>query len=888
MCDSSRPGPRTARPPGHLCSTMPGLRPATRLAPCLARCGPLVLALAACHGGTAHQGGGADETAGSEGSGTSASTTTSTTAGSGADTSEGTSSTGIDPDAAQILLHFGDEVPVPVRERVIDHVEAVAARPVVVLDADDIIGDPPADSWVLSFGDTPSTRELIAASELDGAPSETVIVRSGQVAGLDAIVTDARPLDPDPHGHAHLGLGYGAYAILEELGFAFLHPLAPMRPEALPDTLPQIDSATSPRWPIRGLQLHTMHPLELTEMLQGWGPGGPDDLEGWQAMLPEWDAFLEWMLANRQNRVHWVLLRSESWGEFADGQEHIDRLHTLVSRAHDFGVWAGLDTPIRQHQQNTWRLIREDGELEDELAQLRDNVDYLMQAELDYLATESGTTEFTPTDDTRMVAWMDELARHLDEAHGRSALIKIHTSSGQTVANYDDPDTGEPLNFNFLPHYADPRMGIMPHTIQHYGLDDPAPTYGNTDFAFMLEFMAEEAGSRTVVWHPETAYWVSFDIDVPLLLPVYAERRLHDLRMIAAAEDAGMTGRGELAGSPIDGQLTFSSGWEWGYWLQEVTTARASWDPHVELDDDEALRVALAPIVRPFGAVGPQVSDLLVELAQAQHELMIEGRVGGTPPADILRRSGQAYLQGFEPFDDLTDLAQDVPGLTLTMTQPEKLGLVEMRNPLHVPPPYSSQLEPLLDEMEGRFTVIADGLEALAPEIPAPAQPLFADLQVGARVTALRAQQLHALYDYTDGLYDQSDAVLEMRLQRARDALDEAAVLVLAHESNYRVDPDRIAGWRPNPTAYSFTYLWTARSLYYWWRDEAKAVLAPVSPCYLNIIDPVLVGFGEGSLTDSAGALAAIFDAVPGLGGIAECLTVPAGGPPLPPPGVRD
>ncbi|HWB74499.1 MAG TPA: hypothetical protein VG755_06080, partial [Nannocystaceae bacterium] len=688
---------------------------------------------------------------------------------------------------------------------------------------------------------------------------------------------------------AHLGLGYGAYAVLEELGFAFLHPLAPMRPEALPAALPTIDRTSSPRWPIRGLQLHTMHPLELTELLNGWGPNGYDDEAGWNAMLPEWDAFLEWTLANRQNRVHWVLLRSEPWAEFADGQERIERLRTLVDRAHEYGVWVGFDTPIRQHQQNTWRLIRGDsGVLEDELAELRDNVDHLMQANLDYLATESGTTEFTSTDDTRMVAWMDELAAHLGDTYGREALIKIHTSTGQTVENYDDPDTGEPLNFNFLPHYADPRMGIMPHTIQHYGLDDPAPTYGNTDFAFMFEFMAEEAGRRTVVWHPETAYWVSFDIDVPLLLPVYAERRLHDLRLIAQAEDAGMTGRDRFAGTPIDGQITFSSGWEWGYWLQEVVTARAAFDPHLELDDDEALRVALAPIVRPFGAVGPQVADILVDYTAAQHELLIDGRIGGTPPSDILRRSGQAYLQGWEAFDDLTDIAQDVPGLTLTMTQPEKLGLVEMRNPLHPPPPYSAQLEPLLDEMEGRFTVIADELDALAPDIPAPAQSLYADLAVGARVTALRARQIHGLYDYIDGLYDEDDTELAMRLQRARDALDDAAVLVAAHESNYRVDPERIAGWRPNPTAYGYTYLWSVRTLYYWWRDEAKAVLAPVSPCYLNIVDPVLVGFGEGSLTDVSAALASIFDAVPGLGGISECLTVPPGGPTLPPEGVRD
>ena len=53
--------------------------------------------------------------------------------------------------------------------------------------------------------------------------------------------------------------------------------------------------------------------------------------------------------------------------------------------------------------------------------------------------------------------------------------------------------TAYPLNFNFLPHFADARLGVMPHTVQHYALDDPAPTYGNEDFHHMREFLQEEA-----------------------------------------------------------------------------------------------------------------------------------------------------------------------------------------------------------------------------------------------------------------------------------------------------------------------------------------------------------------------------------------------------------
>jgi len=31
---------------------------------------------------------------------------------------------------------------------------------------------------------------------------------------------------------------------------------------------------------------------------------------------------------------------------------------------------------------------------------------------------------------------------------------------------YPDPRTGEPINFNFLPTYADKGLGVMPHTVQ--------------------------------------------------------------------------------------------------------------------------------------------------------------------------------------------------------------------------------------------------------------------------------------------------------------------------------------------------------------------------------------------------------------------------------------
>ena len=110
---------------------------------------------------------------------------------------------------------------------------------------------------------------------------------------------------------------------------------------------------------------------------------------------------------------------------------------------------------------------------------------------------------------------------------------------------------------------------------------------------------------------------------------------------------------------------------------------------------------------------------------------------------------------------------------------------------------------------------------------------------------------MHALYDYVDGYWDKEAAWRADRLKTARSALDAAAIIVHRREAGYRVPADRIAGWRANPTAYHFGYLWSVRSLYYWWRDEGKAIDAPVSPCYLNVINPADVGFGEGMATDA-------------------------------------
>ncbi len=789
--------------------------------------------------------------------------------------------------APTVVVQLGADVPPRPAARILSLLQQAARRPVEVRPAGATVGALASGSLVVAIGDTGTTQSLIPSADLQAAGSEGFVLRSDVRTGVVRIAASGLPAAHDPHGiTTNRGLLYGAYALLEELGFAFLHPLEATVPDGLRAPAAPLDRAEAPHWPVRGWHLHTMHPLELTEVLNGWGQGDPHDEPSWRAMLADWEEFCEWAIANRQNEVEWVLLQADSWQAFADGPVRQQRLRECVDIGHAWGLAMGGDAALALRQQHTFHLVRKTGALADEVAQIHSGIDYLMGCGFDFLTTEMGFSEFTSPDDVKQLAWLDAFAEYLDTRYGVEATTKVHVSQGQTCDNFVDPDTGQPLNFNFLPHYADPRLGVLPHSVQHYALDDPAPTYGTTDFAFMREFLQEEVGRRKVLWFPETAYWVSFDIDVPLFLPVYADRRLYDLRLLAEDERAGRMGRGPHAGGRMDGQMVFSSGWEWGYWLGEVVTARAAWDPLAPtLSHEEALRAALAPVVRPFGPVADRVRDVLVELCRDQRELLIEGKVNGRRPADVTKRNGQAYLQGWETWDDVMELARLIPGLHPATTQPSKLGLVDMRRGWLPGPDYAAEIEPLLAAMVQRFTAHADALAALTPQVPAAARPLYDEVVDSARMTALRAQQVHGLYDYVSAL--QSAPVWALaRLSAARAALDAAAQVVADREPRYRVDPDRIAGWRDNPTAYAFTYLWTARSLHFWWRDEGKAVDAPWSPAYLNVIDPLDVAFGEGfwlPLTrlarDVGGQL--------GAGAVTDLLSAPAQEPTYPPAGLR-
>ena len=230
-----------------------------------------------------------------------------------------------------------------------------------------------------------------------------------------------------------------------------------------------------------------------------------------------------------------------------------------------------------------------------------------------------------------------------------------------------------------------------------------------------------------------------------------------------------------------------------------------------------------------------------------RNRLFIHGEVAGERPETPYLRTAQAYLQGWEAWDDVNKT------IGMLETQPRKMGMLDMLNPLAPRKhkvDYDQVLEPLLAATHTELEALYNRFVALESQVNVDGMVLYQEMRDAMEITLRRAQQVYHLYETAANIHpiilnaDKTQA--NIHLNKARKALDRAIEIVASREQGYRVDADRIAGWNYNPTAYNFGYLWSVRSLHYWWRDEGKIVDRPPSPGYLNIMDPVDIANGEG------------------------------------------
>jgi hypothetical protein len=337
-----------------------------------------------------------------------------------------------------------------------------------------------------------------------------------------------------------------AYAALRDMGFLFPHPRIELKP-----TLEKLRTfcgrkfVWKPRLGDRGFHLHLQHPNE-------WVDGFLMDQKEIARSL------IWWLARNGQNLLQLQMV------EVSDSVLK-NKINPLFAEARNLGIKVGLSFSLSSMQQNSYNLISwwrayfgwgSDSALKSGIENILSKVD------MDFLSLEMGTSEFTATDPKRTLEWLN-LAGDLLKEKNMRLYVKNHASMGQK-----SPEFG---NFNFLPKFANPEVGCLPHTVFFYGLNDGrTPMYGRNDFIDMADFLRTESRARPCMYFPETSYWVGMDMDIPLLLTDYLVARTQDVDW--------------LEKNGLSAQLNFTSGQENGSWLLDwqvalLADSRSKGDP---------------------------------------------------------------------------------------------------------------------------------------------------------------------------------------------------------------------------------------------------------------------------------------------------------------------
>jgi hypothetical protein len=357
-----------------------------------------------------------------------------------------------------------------------------------------------------------------------------------------------------------------------------------------------------------------------------------------------------------------------------------------------------------------------------------------------------------------------------------------------------------------------PNSGIMIHTVMCYSATEPkAPVYGNQNQRFMLEAAREESRRRETWYWPESSYWVGFDSSVPLLLFPYLDTRWSDVETMARLG--------------VSGHLTFSSGWEWGYWLVDWSIARWAW----QLKDNGRERPT-SPLSRLAELHDDRELQRLLEQALTLQNRYLKER-------ELLR-----FMSALTPFSELpppfNKPFQPEPafryGWLLNKATPAE-ATEALARPISDLEEYAARMGKVVDQLESRIRLVRKTGQTGELQYR-----LLAELERGLRVTALRAghraltlRALLAKRADTGGNTEASGQLLAQALL----VRQQAQVLVQRQEGMYRYPVEQIARRRTSLTAYPFGYLYPVSHLFFWEREEEQVRHGRFDALFMNLWD---------------------------------------------------
>jgi len=556
-------------------------------------------------------------------------------------------------------------------------------------------------------------------------------------------------------GGVPLGVQYGLYHALEQVGFRFFSPYAQYSPQKIDPArvreklTAKAGKTHQPEMKRRGLHLHTLHPIE--SLFDFWLAEDAGNAR----------RVIDWLIKQRGNFIQWVALND------IEQTERFDRWKTLtkniIDYAHSRGVAVGLNTEVFASSSLQNALITDD---EESLA-------FLKELPFDLINLSFG--EFIGED---AQVFVDTLANTAGLI--KAARPQCEVSGTVHVGNFENlrlEYQGEKLLYYFLVKYV-PQVTPWVHTVMYYNLyEDAGGAYNHQQFdehrAFLLERIA---AALPAAYFPESAYWCAFDNSVPVYLPLYIRSRWLDMKE-TSVRTAGTDG--------LEEHVLFSSGWEWGYWQTDYLTLRMNY----ELAAD--WREAIGEMLEPLEKESPGLAALVIELADLQHEYLLQKRLA-------------AYFAG----EDFYMEAGHYAGI---ISQPQRVMVEEVAKL------DEKQRAQFREQVITPLANYADQLTGLLQKAPAGHNSWVAELVDGLEIDLLRARYVHQIYlAVLDG--DQE------ALGRAWGILQKAqAVVRRRHATLFYPAPEKLLQPAANPTIYHFGYLKQADTLCLWQREYIKA-----------------------------------------------------------------
>lgn len=575
------------------------------------------------------------------------------------------------------------------------------------------------------------------------------------------------------------GVSFGLYGLLQEhLGFRFYHPKQTIIPHwatGWPDEQPLTFSGTA-LFDKKGFHLHTQHPLELTEQLLD--PNTPHSIE-------DIKQYIDWLVRNGQTYFEFCLLNDidqKLWPAHAKA---------FVDYAHSRGILAAVDLSLHLIQQKSYQLYK--GPF-NQKKQVEKSLEWLAQEDWDFFDMEFATSEFIAGKKKKkeelrqyIITWLMQHSH--TKLTGRQHVVKNENELGGKNKDFVWDSASLAL---------DRQRGVLAHTVMFYDMTEPnAPVYENKNQRHMFEFLLKQMKQRETWYFPESAYWVTFDNSLPLFLLPYLSSRLSDIDTCVKYG--------------VPGHITFSSGWEWGYWLFDWSIARWSWQ--YSYNGKKEIRT---PAMYAYQMSAPKEADLLKRALSLQQQYLKDSTLMQWMTAmTVTDELGiKAFAKEYEPRPDWS------------------YKFLEGKAPEDVITKVRKTILPQLKEFADKSLGIAGEMKQWPDSISTE----WAD---GVEITGLRALHRYYTLQY---ILDRRDAAINKTTFKGDSLLDAAATvrmeaqqIVNRRQPHYRYPLSLIAAERWDHTSYHFGYLYQAGRLHFWHREEEQARKNNYNAFFMNV-----------------------------------------------------